>query len=125
MAGSGLPEGRVAMHSKSYEVSKQQTRAKELENAWIGDAVLALWARLKILKEDGKLDGEKSTRMTSNRFLSALGAPTRMEAEIGVVFLQQGLEGAFRYIDLHLLPVFERQEQNWVNRQPNRRQLKS
>jgi dsRNA-specific ribonuclease len=100
---------------------KQKSRAKELENAWIGDAVLALWARLQILKKDGRLDGEKSTRMTSNQFLSAFGEPTKVEAEIGTIFLEQGLEQAFRYLDEQLLPLFERHERKWLTRQPKRR----
>jgi len=29
------------------------------EQAWIGDAVLALYVRLKILREDGRLDGPR------------------------------------------------------------------
>jgi hypothetical protein len=39
--------------------SKQRISNEVLSWAWIGDAVLSLWARLKILKEDGQLDGRK------------------------------------------------------------------
>jgi dsRNA-specific ribonuclease len=87
-------------------------QAELLEKAWIGDAVLTLWARLRILREDGQLDGAKCTRITSNRFLSALGEPTKVEAGIGTIYLRDGMEAAFRYMDAQLLPIFERQESN-------------
>jgi dsRNA-specific ribonuclease len=87
-----------------------------VEEAWIGDAVLALYARLKILREDGRVDGEKCKRLTSNRFLGTLGEPTKVEAQVGRVFASEGLEGAFRWIDQHLLPLFERQEANRLRR---------
>ncbi len=80
--------------------------------AWIGDAVLSLYARIKILKEDGALNGPKSVRMTSNGFLSSLGEPTRVEAEIGLAFERGGLQGASAWIEEHLLPLFEKQEAN-------------
>jgi dsRNA-specific ribonuclease len=85
---------------------------KVLQDAWIGDAVLSLWARLRILREDNKLDGAKAVRMTSNQFLSATGEPSRVEAEIGQVYLRDGLDAAFAWIEEKLLPVFERQEEN-------------
>src|SRR3954470_18324006 len=81
------------------------------QEAWIGDAVLSLYARLKILREDGRLDGEKCVRMTSNQFLSAVGEPTKVEAEIGRVYEQAGLHAAFAFIEEHLLPIFECQEE--------------
>jgi dsRNA-specific ribonuclease len=86
--------------------------ALPVEDAWIGDAVLALYARLKILREDGQVDGEKCKRLTSNQFLAAFGEPTRVEAKIGRAYAKDGLEGAFAWIENHLLPLFERQEEN-------------
>ena len=86
--------------------------ALPVEDAWIGDAVLALYARLKILREDGCVDGEKCKRLTSNQFLGNVGEPTRVEAEIGRVYTREGLESAFGWIEQHLLPLFERQEEN-------------
>jgi dsRNA-specific ribonuclease len=86
--------------------------ALPVEDAWIGDAVLALYARLKILREDGRVDGEKCKRLTSNQFLGTLGEPTRVEASIGRVYAGEGLEAAFGWIERHLLPLFERQEEN-------------
>ena len=83
-----------------------------VEDAWIGDAVLTLYARLKILRETGRVDGERSKRLTSNQFLGTFGEPTKVEAEIGRVYAREGLEAAFQWIDLHLLPLFDRQEEN-------------
>jgi dsRNA-specific ribonuclease len=87
-------------------------RAQILKEAWIGDAVLSLYVREKILQEDGRLDGEKAARMTSNQFLAGFGEPSEVEAELGRVYEQGGLESAFRWIEERLLPLFERQEQN-------------
>ena len=78
--------------------------------AWVGDAVLALFVREWILREDGGLDGEKFTRFTSNDFLRAIGNPTKVEAEIGDVYKADGLAAAFAHIEERLLPVFRRQE---------------
>lgn len=89
---------------------------KPVNEAWIGDAVLSLYARLKILREDGRVDGEKCKRLTSNQFLGSLGEPTKVEAEVGRVYARDGLEAAFQWIDQHLLPLFERQEANRANR---------
>jgi hypothetical protein len=83
-----------------------------VEEAWIGDAVLTLYARLKILREDGQVDGEKCKRLTSNQFLGSLGEPTKVEAQIGRVYRSDGLDAAFRWIDQYLLPLFEKQEAN-------------
>ncbi len=81
------------------------------DQAWIGDAVLALYARLKILREDGRLDGEKAVRMSSNQFLAAFGEPTAVEAAIGRVFAAGGLDAAFVHIESTLIPLFTRQEE--------------
>jgi dsRNA-specific ribonuclease len=88
------------------------SRSTLLQQAWLGDAVLALYVREKILREDGLLDGEKYTRMTSNQFLSALGEPSSVEAEIGTVYQGQGLAAAFAFIETRLIPVFDKQENN-------------
>ena len=78
--------------------------------AWIGDAVLALYVRRRILASDGRVDGPKAIRMTSNRFLSAWGDPTAVEARIGRLFEAAGLEAAFAWIETELTPRFERSE---------------
>lgn len=83
---------------------------REREEAWVGDAVLALFVREWILREDGGLGGDKFTRFTSNEFLRAVGNPTRVEAEIGRIYQQNGLQAAFDHIGARLLPVFQQQE---------------
>lgn len=79
--------------------------------AWIGDAVLLLWARLHILDAGGCIDGPKCIRLTSNQFLAAFGEPTSVEAEIGRVYLQKGERAAFDFIESRIAPVFARQEE--------------
>ena len=81
----------------------------ERERAWIGDAVLALFARSWVLKERGKMDGEWFTCLTSNEFLSALGPPTQVEAGIGTIYREDGLEAAFEWMDKELIPRLRKQ----------------
>ncbi len=90
----------------------------EQELAWVGDAVLALWARERILREQGVIDARAFLRLTANEHLAGIARPTRVEAEIGVVYRRDGLAAAFAYIEARLLPVFLRQE---ANRQRQRR----
>jgi hypothetical protein len=47
--------------------------------------------------------------MTSNDFLSAFGNPTRVEASIGNLYLEGGLESAFGWMDENLVPLFRKQ----------------
>jgi dsRNA-specific ribonuclease len=80
--------------------------------AWIGDAVLALFAREWILhapqiKKEDRADA--FIRMTSNKFLSAVGEPTAMEAEIGVIYERNGLQAAFDHIEGKYVPLFKKQ----------------
>lgn len=89
--------------------SKDEEIRLERANAWIGDAVLALFARQFVLRERNMMDGEWFTRMTSNEFLSAFGNPTRVEASIGKLFLEGGLDAAFAWMDAELVPLFRRQ----------------
>lgn len=81
----------------------------ERESAWIGDAVLALFARSWVLRERGAMDGVWFTHMTSNDFLSAFGPPTRVEANIGRIYREEGLEAAFAWMDAELVPLFRKQ----------------
>lgn len=83
---------------------------REREEAWVGDAVLALFVREWILREEGGLDGDKFIRFTSNDFLRASGNPTRVEAKIGQIYKREGLSAAFLHIEERLLPLFLRQE---------------
>ncbi len=89
--------------------AKQRTR-EQLELAWIGDAVLTLYARRRILSQGLGIDNPLAIRMTSNRFLQSLGEPTAVEARIGLLYQQQGLEAAFAFIESQLMPLHEKQE---------------
>ena len=80
--------------------------------AWIGDAVLALFAREWILNAPQIKKEERADafiRMTSNHFLSAVGEPTAMEAEIGVIYQRDGLQAAFDHIEAKYVPLFNQQ----------------
>lgn len=89
---------------------KRDRRKRILEEAWVGDAVLSLYARRYILREGQALDAARFERMTSNQFLAALGDPAEVEAEIGRAYERNGPEAAFAWIEAHLLPLHERQE---------------
>lgn len=75
--------------------------------AWVGDAVLALYVREWILSFKGEIDGALFVEFTSNNFLRLTGNATGVEAEIGVVYKEQGLAAANAWIDEHLRPKME------------------
>ncbi|MDP4625100.1 MAG: hypothetical protein NWT08_08170 [Akkermansiaceae bacterium] len=81
----------------------------EREAAWIGDAILALYAREFVLRERGCMDGVWFTHLTSNEFLSAFGNPTSVEAKIGNIYRAEGLAPAHAYIEEQFLPLFRKQ----------------
>lgn len=81
----------------------------EREAAWIGDAVLALYAREFVLRERGRMDGIWFTHLTSNEFLSAFGNPTSVEAIIGGIYRSEGLAAAHAHIEKEFLPLFRKQ----------------
>ena len=81
----------------------------EREAAWIGDAVLALFAREFVLRERGCMDGVWFTHLTSNEFLSAFGNPTNVEARIGEIYRSEGLSAAHAHIEKEFLPLFRKQ----------------
>jgi hypothetical protein len=83
---------------------------EERELAWIGDAVLSIFAREHVLKRLGRIDTPAFLSLTSNAFLSALGRATRVEAEIGLVYQQEGLGAAFAYIEQRVMPLWNAQE---------------
>lgn len=91
---------------------KDDDLRQEREAAWIGDAVLALFARQFVLAQRDAMDGEWFTRLTSNDFLSAFGNPTRVEASIGKLYLEGGLTAAFAWMEAHLVPLFLKQMAN-------------
>ena len=83
--------------------------------AWIGDAVLALYARQWLLQQPKHplfTRQQLFIRLTSNAFLQALGEPTAVEARIGVVYRDKGLQAAFDYIEETLCPLFEKHISN-------------
>lgn len=98
---------------------------REREEAWVGDAVLALYMRRLILKEQGRMDGEMFIRCTSNEFLRNIGNATSVEALIGRIYEEQGLDAAFGWMEYQLLPVFRQQEKNYRNREAQRPEKRS
>ena len=97
-------------------MARKANREQILKEAWIGDAVLCLYARRRILQEDGTIDAPKAERMTSNQFLTVFGEPSEVEAELGRVYERDGMEGAFAWIESHLMLVFGRQEAKRLKR---------
>jgi hypothetical protein len=87
-------------------LTSAERRRRILEEAWIGDAVLCLYARRSILKAVGAVDGERLCEMTSNRFLARFGEPSEVEAEIGRVYESEGLEAAFAWIENRMGAAF-------------------
>ncbi len=80
-----------------------RTRAE----AWIGDAILALYVREWILSFRGGIDGKLFIEFTSNDFLRLTGNATGVEAQIGRLFKSDGLEAAYAWIEQHLRPRME------------------
>jgi hypothetical protein len=69
--------------------------------AWIGDAVLSLYVREWLSPCIGQTVPDRNALyelFTSNQFLSGFGEPTVVEAEIGQIYLEQGLPAAFVHI---------------------------
>jgi dsRNA-specific ribonuclease len=90
-------------------VTRNELLKIEREAAWIGDAVLALYAREFVLQERGCMDGIWFTHLTSNEFLSAFGNPTSVEARIGNIYRAEGLRAAHQYIEEEFVPLFRKQ----------------
>ena len=84
---------------------------EQLRNeAWIGDAVLALFARSWLLQTArGETPKDRSRLFelwVSNHFLSSFGEPTSVEAAIGRAYAGGGLTAAFTFIEENLLNRF-------------------
>ncbi len=79
-------------------------KEKEKAEAWLGDAVLALFARQWILATFGKADGELQGLITSNHFLSRFGPPTAVEAALGRIWQNDGLDAAMDELHTRFLP---------------------
>jgi hypothetical protein len=82
------------------------------QQAWIGDAVLELYARTLVLGQTGQRDVNRKVRFVRNAFLNHLGQPTRVEAEIGRHYQDGGLDPAFAWIERNIQPLFLKQEAN-------------
>ena len=95
-------------------ISKKGQQRQEREEAWIGDAVLGLFARRWILDREGKMDAQMFARMSSNQFLSAIGNPTAVEAKIGRCYERDGLQAAFEHIEAEIVPLFLQQEKKRI-----------
>jgi len=114
-ASASIASGGKNLHDPSRDAQalgvshKADELRHEREEAWVGDAVLALFARQYVLRERRAMDGEWFTRLTSNDFLSAFGKPTRVEASIGKIYQEHGLAAAFEWMDAHLIPLFQKQ----------------
>ena len=89
---------------------------RELKDlAWIGDAVLALYARQWLLEQPVHslfTRQELFIRFTANEFLQTIGEPTSVEAEIGRVYKSRGLTDAFKHIEETLQPLFKKHLNN-------------
>ncbi|MGF1449474.1 MAG: hypothetical protein ACFB20_08670 [Opitutales bacterium] len=83
---------------------ERQLRAQ----AWVGDAVLALWARRWILQTQGGIDDPLFQTITNNQFLASQGRPVAVEAAIAEVYERDGLDAAFAHLELTLLPLIEK-----------------
>ena len=96
-------------------------KENEKEEAWIGDAALALFARKWILENKKKMDAKMFSRLTSNCFLNSIGNPTKVEAKIGRIFNQEGLKKASKYIEEEILPLFLKQEKKRIRQAGRKR----
>lgn len=93
-------------------MSKSDDLKQLQEDAWLGDAVLEVYARQRVLRERGGIDEEMRKNLTRNSFLNCISQPTVVEAHIGRSFIAGGMDAACAWIAQHLEPVFAKQEAN-------------
>lgn len=107
---------KLAHQPKHFPASASSTMAQlppDLDptiraQAWIGDAILALYVREWILRmRNGAIDGQLFIEFTSNQFLRLKGNATAMEAQIGRIFKSEGREAAYAWIDQELRPLMD------------------
>lgn len=90
--------------------------------AWVGDAVLALYVREWILSfNKGMIDGTLFVEFTSNNFLRLTGNATGVEAQIGRIYESAGLEAAFAWISENLKERMEQRLHILRSRHPHHR----
>ncbi|GAB4421526.1 MAG: hypothetical protein OHK0021_25110 [Bryobacter sp.] len=87
-------------------MNSYERRKRILEQAWLGDAVLTLYVRQQILAREGRIDQDQAMHSTSNRFLARFGEPSEVEAILGRLYQEKGLQAAFAYIEEQLEPSF-------------------
>ncbi len=80
------------------------------QDAWLGDAVLELYARKRVLEDTAHRDLARKVSFVRNSFLNLVGQPTRVEAEIGKRYREHGLDAAVAWIAETLQPLFLPQE---------------
>ena len=102
-------ENRHCQIFMNHQMDKATEERLRVE-AWVGDAILALYVREWILAEEGAINGKLFIEFTSNDFLRRTGNATGVEAEIGRTFKAGGLEAAYAWIEHHLKP---RMEERW------------
>ncbi len=83
------------------------------DQAWVGDAVLALYARRWLLRYTTKKMSDADRQQlfelfVSNQFLSSFGEPSQVEATIGRKFEEEGLLAAFTHIEKSFLDSFRK-----------------
>ncbi|MFR1412305.1 MAG: hypothetical protein ACLSUW_08415 [Akkermansia sp.] len=106
--GSGK-ENRHCQIFANHHMDKATEERLRIE-AWVGDAILALYVREWILAEEGAINGRLFVEFTSNDFVRRTGNATGVEAEIGRMFKAEGLEAAYAWIEQNLRP---RMEERW------------
>ncbi|MEM1057818.1 MAG: hypothetical protein AAGK14_01105 [Verrucomicrobiota bacterium] len=95
--------------------SKKQAWRETNDQAWVGDAVLSLYARQWVLRREagpeplGESRDDAFRHFTCNDFLATIGQPTEVEAAIGIVYLEQGEQAAFDFIEGKILPLYLKQ----------------
>ena len=96
-------------------MTAQKHPAQKRTDAWIGDAVLALFARQWILQQSNITPAERTeafTQLTANQFLASFGDPTAVEAAIGKTYQAKGLQAAFDFIETSYIPLYLKQRNN-------------
>lgn len=91
---------------------RQESESSLRDDAWIGDAVLSIYLRSLLLQnnvEPASLRSEIFKYFSSNAFLNSFGRPTAMEAEIGIVYRESGLDAAFAFIEKKYFAVIKKQ----------------
>lgn len=89
--------------------------------AWVGDAVLALYVREWILSFKGEIDGALFIEFTSNNFLRLTGNATGVEAQIGRIYKDAGLAAANAWIEENLRPRMEQRLHKLRSTHPHHR----